>query len=99
MMNWFNLYTFKAQQGPSISKASKKKTVRADASEENPEDYIDPETPSGDKKKLSQQMAKQFSPVAVEKSLVFLWVPFLLQHHLAQISLINTFISNLIPYL
>nr|KAJ0195012.1 hypothetical protein LSAT_V11C700366640 [Lactuca sativa] len=63
----------KAQQGPSISKASKKKTVRADASEENPEDYIDPETPSGDKKKLSQQMAKQFSPVAVEKSWYAWW--------------------------
>ncbi|KAI3496387.1 hypothetical protein L1887_38748 [Cichorium endivia] len=63
----------KAQQGAVSSKANKKKNVRADASEENPQDFIDPETPSGDKKKLSQQMAKQFSPIAVEKSWYAWW--------------------------
>nr|XP_043627518.1 valine--tRNA ligase, mitochondrial 1 [Erigeron canadensis] len=61
----------KAQQGSTSSKASKKKKERADAVDENPEDYIDPETPVGEKKKLSRQMAKSFSPTAVEKS----WYP------------------------
>ncbi|KAI3708963.1 hypothetical protein L2E82_38593 [Cichorium intybus] len=64
------LKRLKAQQGAASSKTSKKNTLRAYASEENPQDFIDPE---GDKKKLSQQMAKQFPPpVAVEKSLVFI---------------------------
>ncbi|KAJ0471091.1 putative valine--tRNA ligase [Helianthus annuus] len=63
----------KAQQGPASVKASKKKPGRADAGDENPEDFIDPETPSGDKKKLSKQMAKQFSPEAVEKSWYAWW--------------------------
>ncbi|KAI3496386.1 hypothetical protein L1887_38747 [Cichorium endivia] len=63
----------KAQQGAASSKTNKKNIVRVDASEENPQDFIDPETPSGDKKKLSQQMTKQFPPpVVVEKSLVFI---------------------------
>ena len=66
-----NLISLKAQQGISSSKASKKKITKADAAEENPEDYVDPETSPGEKKRLSCQMAKQFSPAAVEKSLVF----------------------------
>ncbi|KAM0058269.1 putative valine--tRNA ligase [Helianthus debilis subsp. tardiflorus] len=33
---------------------------------------MNPETPFGDKKRLSKQMAKQFSPEAVEKSYVLL---------------------------
>ncbi|KAK9047929.1 hypothetical protein SSX86_033109, partial [Deinandra increscens subsp. villosa] len=61
------------QQGPTTSKASKKKPGMADAVDENPEDFIDPETPSGDKKKLSKQMAKQFSPEAVEKGWYEWW--------------------------
>ncbi|KVI04024.1 Aminoacyl-tRNA synthetase, class 1a, anticodon-binding [Cynara cardunculus var. scolymus] len=63
----------KAQQGNSSSKASKKKITKADAAEENPEDYVDPDTSSGEKKKLSRQMAKQFSPAAVEKSWYAWW--------------------------
>ena len=35
---------------------------------ENPEDFIDPDTPNGRKKLLAPQMAKQYSPSAVEKS-------------------------------
>ena len=36
--------------------------------EENLEDFIDPETPFGEKKNISPQMAKQYNPTAVEKS-------------------------------
>lgn len=42
--------------------------MKREAEEENPEDYVDPETPLGEKKKLSRQMAKTFSPSAVENS-------------------------------
>lgn len=56
---------FKAQQAP---KTSKKKNVKRDAGEENPEDYVDPETPFGEKKQLSSQMAKQYNPDTVENS-------------------------------
>jgi len=38
--------------------------------DESPEDFIDPETPAGQKKLLASQMAKQYNPVAVEKSYV-----------------------------
>ncbi|KAK7256894.1 hypothetical protein RIF29_30453 [Crotalaria pallida] len=58
---------------PNASKKSDKKTVRRGAEDENPEDYIDPETPSGVKKRLSHQMAKQYSPAAVEKSWYEWW--------------------------
>lgn len=71
---WFLL---KAQQGPTSSKQNKKKHERTDAVVENLEDYIDPKTPFGDKKILSRQMAKQFSPSAVEKSYAFEWFLFL----------------------
>ncbi|XP_071729730.1 valine--tRNA ligase, mitochondrial 1 isoform X2 [Rutidosis leptorrhynchoides] len=60
----------KAQQGPTSSKQSKKKQERPD---ENQEDSIDPETPLGDKKILSRQMAKNFTPKAVEKSWYEWW--------------------------
>jgi valyl-tRNA synthetase len=36
--------------------------------DENPEDFIDPDTPNGQKKLLAPQMAKQYSPSAVERS-------------------------------
>ena len=38
--------------------------------EENSGDFLDPETPFGEKKRLSSQRAKQYSPTAVEKSYV-----------------------------
>ncbi|KAK3027465.1 hypothetical protein RJ639_041071 [Escallonia herrerae] len=62
-------------QVSSASKVGKKKNVKREAEEENPEDFIDPETPFGEKKHLARQMAKQYSPSAVEKSLnaLFLW--------------------------
>ena len=45
-------------------KKQRKKAVE----NENPEDFIDPDTPNGRKKLLAPQMAKQYSPSAVEKS-------------------------------
>ncbi|KAL2530928.1 Valine--tRNA ligase [Forsythia ovata] len=62
-----------AQQASNAPKSGKKKNVKREAEEENPEDYIDPETPLGDKKQLSRQMAKTFNPSAVEKSWYAWW--------------------------
>ncbi|MCI95176.1 valine--tRNA ligase-like, partial [Trifolium medium] len=52
----------------TASKKSEKKTVKRGSENENPGDYIDPETPLGDKKHMSRQLAKQYNPAAVEKS-------------------------------
>ncbi|KAL1218983.1 Valine--tRNA ligase, mitochondrial 1 [Cardamine amara subsp. amara] len=41
--------------------------------EENPEDFMDPETPIGERKRLSSQMPKHYSPCAVEKSWYEWW--------------------------
>ncbi|XP_047340361.1 valine--tRNA ligase, mitochondrial 1 [Impatiens glandulifera] len=63
-----------AQQATStVSKTAKKKTAKREVTEENPEDYVDPETPLGEKKRLSSQMAKQFNPTAVESSWYSWW--------------------------
>ncbi|VVA98459.1 unnamed protein product [Arabis nemorensis] len=62
-----------AKDGTSTSKKSIKKSSKRDASEENPEDFVDPETPLGERKRLSSQMAKQYSPAAVEKSWYAWW--------------------------
>lgn len=58
----------KQEQGANAVKKSAKKNVKRDEGEENPADFVDPETPDGEKKRLSNQMAKQYSPSAVEKS-------------------------------
>ncbi|KAK3034819.1 hypothetical protein RJ639_033724 [Escallonia herrerae] len=60
-------------QVSSASKVGKKKNVKREAEEENPEDFIDPETSFGEKKHLARQMAKQYSPSAVEKSWYEWW--------------------------
>ncbi|KAI4347497.1 hypothetical protein L6164_008307 [Bauhinia variegata] len=60
------------QQASSAPKKNERKNVKR-AEDDNPEDYIDPETPLGEKKRLSQQMAKQYSPSAVEKSWYEWW--------------------------
>ena len=44
--------------------------VKRGVKEENPEEFLDPPTPFGEKKRISSQMAKQYSPTAVEKSYV-----------------------------
>ncbi|XP_022882885.1 valine--tRNA ligase, mitochondrial 1-like isoform X2 [Olea europaea var. sylvestris] len=62
-----------AQQASNAPKSGKKKSVKREAEEENPDDYIDPETLVGEKKKLSLQMAKTFNPSAVEKSWYAWW--------------------------
>ncbi|KAL3839603.1 hypothetical protein ACJIZ3_024194 [Penstemon smallii] len=61
----------KAQQPSNVSKSEKKNNAKKGASEENHEDYNDPETSSGEKKKLSRQMAPTYNPAVVEKS----WYP------------------------
>ncbi|KAL7183872.1 hypothetical protein ACSBR2_026113 [Camellia fascicularis] len=63
----------KAQQASSTSKMSKRKNLKRETGEENPEDFVDPETPFGEMKHLSQKMAKQYSPKAVEKSWYAWW--------------------------
>ncbi|KAE8673595.1 Valine--tRNA ligase [Hibiscus syriacus] len=55
----------KAQQGSNAPKKSAKKSATREVDDENPEDFVDPETPSGEKKRLSSQMPKQYSPAAV----------------------------------
>ncbi|KAK1301620.1 Valine--tRNA ligase [Acorus calamus] len=63
-----------SQQKPSSKKSEKKNQRRGGgAEEEKPEDFIDPETPNGEKKKLSPVMAKQYSPSTVEKAWYAWW--------------------------
>lgn len=62
-----------AQKGTEGSKKNEKKLRKKDAEGENPEDFVDPATPAGEKKQLSRQMAKQYSPSAVEKSWYTWW--------------------------
>ncbi|CAH8388948.1 unnamed protein product [Eruca vesicaria subsp. sativa] len=56
-----------------LPKKNRKKSSQRDAPEENPEDFVDPETPVGERKMLSLQMAKQYSPAAVERSWYAWW--------------------------
>lgn len=58
----------KQEQGGNTLKKSAKKNVKRDDGSENAEEFVDPETPFGEKKKLSNQMAKEYNPSAVEKS-------------------------------
>ncbi|PHT35693.1 hypothetical protein CQW23_23393 [Capsicum baccatum] len=53
-----------AQANSNVSKSAKKKSAKKDGGEENPEDFVDPETSLGEKKKLSREMAKTFNPSA-----------------------------------
>ncbi|KAA8528160.1 hypothetical protein F0562_035589 [Nyssa sinensis] len=62
-----------AQQVSNASKVGKRKNIKREAGDENPEDYIDPDTSFGEKKQLSRQMAKQYDPSAVEKSWYTWW--------------------------
>ncbi|KAK7840982.1 valine--trna ligase [Quercus suber] len=50
--------------------------VKRGGKEENSEDFLDPETPFGEKKRLSSQMVKQYSPTAVEKLWYAWWEKF-----------------------
>ncbi|XP_034710261.1 valine--tRNA ligase, mitochondrial 1 isoform X2 [Vitis riparia] len=62
-----------AQQASSNASKKSERKIKRDAEEENTEDYIHPETPFGEKKRLSRQMAKQYSPSAVENSWYEWW--------------------------
>ncbi|KAM1020703.1 hypothetical protein ACFX2I_041909 [Malus domestica] len=64
-----------AQQASSSSskKSEKKHVKRSNQEEENEEDFIDPETPFGQKKQMSNLMAKEYSPSVVEKSWYEWW--------------------------
>ncbi|KAK6916154.1 Aminoacyl-tRNA synthetase, class Ia [Dillenia turbinata] len=62
-----------AQQVSSNPKKSERKNVKRNADEENSEDFVEPETPCGEKKRLSRQIAKQYNPSAVEKSWYAWW--------------------------
>lgn len=58
----------KQEQGGNSSKKSVKKNVKRDDGEDNAEEFVDPETPLGEKKRMSKQMAKEYNPSSVEKS-------------------------------
>ncbi|CAA6663652.1 unnamed protein product [Spirodela intermedia] len=60
-------------QKTNVPKKNERKSTKRGAEDDNPDDYIDPETPAGEKKKLSRQMAKQYSPSAVEKGWYAWW--------------------------
>lgn len=59
---------FQAQQANASKKSEKKNVKRTNEGDDNAADFIDPPTPFGKKKEMSRQMAKQYSPSAVEKS-------------------------------
>ncbi|XVF34152.1 hypothetical protein REPUB_Repub18cG0033800 [Reevesia pubescens] len=67
------LAKLKAQQGSNAPKKNAKKSAKREADDENPDDYVDPDTPLGEKKRLSNQMAKQYNPASVEKSWYAWW--------------------------
>ncbi|CAO2174661.1 unnamed protein product [Urochloa humidicola] len=57
-----------AQAASNGTKKTQKKQRKKAVANENPENFIDPDTPNGQKKLLAPQMVKQYSPNAVEKS-------------------------------
>ncbi|KQJ97378.1 hypothetical protein BRADI_3g30350v3 [Brachypodium distachyon] len=54
-----------AQLASDGAKKSEKKQKKEGATDENPEDFIGPDTPTGQKKLLASQMAKQYSPSSI----------------------------------
>ncbi|XP_078446483.1 valyl-tRNA synthetase / valine-tRNA ligase (VALRS) [Wolffia australiana] len=60
-------------QTTNLPKKSERKNAKKGAEDDNPEDFIDPETPAGEKKKLSSKMAKQYNPTVVEKGWYAWW--------------------------
>ncbi|KAL9243450.1 hypothetical protein vseg_017336 [Gypsophila vaccaria] len=61
-----------AQKASNLSKKSDRKNVKK-VEEEDPAIFLDPETPVGEKKRLSPVMAKQYSPAAVERAWYDWW--------------------------
>ncbi|KAG8386805.1 hypothetical protein BUALT_Bualt03G0187000 [Buddleja alternifolia] len=62
------LKKLKAAQKAAATKLQRRKECRKEAEEENHEDCSDPDTPFGEKKNLSRQMAKTNNPSAVQNS-------------------------------
>ncbi|KAK9930034.1 hypothetical protein M0R45_027093 [Rubus argutus] len=63
-----------AEKSSGNSKKSEKKLRKScNNKDDNANDFIDPPTPFGEKKQMSPQMAKQYSPSAVEKSWYEWW--------------------------
>ncbi|EFH59876.1 hypothetical protein ARALYDRAFT_342735 [Arabidopsis lyrata subsp. lyrata] len=63
----------KAKLGELNAKSKKSAAKKIGKEEENHADFSDPETPIGERKRLSSQMAKHYSPSAVEKSWYEWW--------------------------
>ncbi|CAI9099523.1 OLC1v1036362C1 [Oldenlandia corymbosa var. corymbosa] len=59
-----------AHQSFNALKEGKKKNTKREGLEDNPEDYVDPVTPSGERKQLSHRMVKAYHPTSVESSSV-----------------------------
>uniref|UniRef100_A0A804RID5 valine--tRNA ligase n=1 Tax=Zea mays TaxID=4577 RepID=A0A804RID5_MAIZE len=62
-----------AQATSDGTKKAERKQRKKAVEDENPQDFIDPNTPNGRKKLLAPQMAKQYSPSAVERSWYAWW--------------------------
>ncbi|KAH9618500.1 hypothetical protein KSS87_013101 [Heliosperma pusillum] len=69
---WVTFQFTVAQQASNPSKKSERKNIKK-GDDEDPVDFLDPETSLGEKKRLSPLMAKQYSPAAVEKSWYEWW--------------------------
>ncbi|OWM67773.1 hypothetical protein CDL15_Pgr017470 [Punica granatum] len=64
----------KQEEAPQeVGNAFLKKNVKKDRGEERPDDCIDPETPPGEKKRLSKSMRRRYDPKFVEKSWYEWW--------------------------
>ncbi|EMS54534.1 Valyl-tRNA synthetase [Triticum urartu] len=57
----------KAQAASDGPKKTEKKQRKKAVDDENPEDFVDPDTPIGQKKSMATLMAKPYSPSVVEK--------------------------------
>lgn len=62
------LWFLQAQPALDVLKKVEKKHRGKAVEDENPEDFIDQDTPNGQKKLLAPQMANQYCPSTVEKS-------------------------------
>ncbi|KAG8386834.1 hypothetical protein BUALT_Bualt03G0190300 [Buddleja alternifolia] len=56
-----------------VFQSQRRKECKKEVEEENHEDYSDPNTPFGEKKNLSGQMAKTYNPSAVQNSRYEWW--------------------------
>lgn len=62
-----------AEKGSQPSKKAEQKAAKKAAADENQEEYQDPPTPIGEKKRLAPEMAKAYNPSAVEAAWYQWW--------------------------